>query len=82
MPHPIDVAATVINGPAVTDLVSKEDTPEALEQDLSLTEASEMTPDNRLIEGRWHGKSSDETVVSVESMAEELGLKINDRGLR
>lgn len=71
---------TVINGQPVTDLVSKEDTPEALERDLSLTEASEMAPDNRLIEGRWHGNSSDETVVSVESeVAEELGLKINDR---
>ena len=71
---------TVINGQPVMDLVSKEDTPEALERDLSLTEASEMAPDNRLIEGRWHGNSSDETVVSVESeVAEELGLKINDR---
>ena len=72
---------TEINGQPVREVVSKEeDTPEALERDLSLTESAEMAPDNRIVSGEWHGDRTDQTWVSVEvEVAEELGLKVGDR---
>ncbi len=72
---------TQINGQDVTEIVSPdEDTPEALERDLSLTESGILAKDNRILEGQWHGQASDETLVSVEiEVAEELGLQVGDR---
>ena len=72
---------TQINGVPVTEVVSKEeDTPEALERDLSLTESAVLAADNRILSGQWHGANPGETTVSVESeVAEELGLNVGDR---
>ena len=72
---------TEINGQPVRDVVTKEeDTPEALERDLSLTESAVLAPDNRILQGDWHGERTDQTLVSVEvEVAEELGLEVGDR---
>ncbi|WP_420550842.1 ABC transporter permease [Litorivicinus lipolyticus] len=71
---------TEINGQPVRELVSKEqDLPEALERDLSLTEASQLAADNRIIDGQWHAMGDGETVVSVEAeVAAELDIQVND----
>lgn len=72
---------TEINERPVREVVSKEeDTPEALERDLSLTEASVMAEDNRIVAGEWHGDHSGDPLVSVEhEVAEELGLQVGDK---
>lgn len=72
-----------INGEPVRQRVSKESQGErAVRRDLSLTWASELPSDNRIVAGAWWGQSSlrDPPGVSVEAeLAESLQLQIGDR---
>lgn len=72
-----------INGEPVRQLVSKESQGErAIQRDLSLTWASELPRDNRVVTGAWWGAAgkSDLPGVSVEAeLAQSLQLKLGDR---
>ncbi|MFC3607016.1 ABC transporter permease [Stutzerimonas tarimensis] len=72
-----------INDQPVRQLVSKESQGErAVRRDLSLTWASEMPEDNRLLAGQWWDDASRGPLpgVSVESeLAESLGVGLGDR---
>ncbi len=71
---------TAINGKAVDPESYTDDRARRLAQrEFNLSQAAEMQPDNRLVQGNWWNGTETELLFSVEEgIAESLGIKMND----
>jgi putative ABC transport system permease protein len=69
---------TEINGEPVRQVVSKDDSVNALNRELNLTWMDEMPEDNRVVSGGWFADGQTEGVSVEAELASELGVKVGD----
>ncbi|SFR41844.1 putative ABC transport system permease protein [Marinobacter daqiaonensis] len=70
---------TEINGKPVRQVVSKDDSVNALNRELNLTWMEALPQDNRIVEGKWFEEDQTEGVSVEAELAAELGLEVGDR---
>jgi len=71
---------TAVNGKDVFDIVHKDSRAEAsINRELSLTWASELPPDNRVVRGTWVDGGGPLTVSVETELAERLGVEPEDK---
>lgn len=69
---------TEINGDPVRQVVSKDDSVNALNRELNLTWMDQLPEDNRIVEGQWLNDQQSEGVSVEAELAAELGVKVGD----
>ncbi|HYE33908.1 ABC transporter permease [Methylocaldum sp.] len=71
---------TAINGKDVFAIVHKDSRAESsINRELSLTWASKLPPDNRVVQGKWVDGSGPLTVSVEAELAESLGIDLGDK---
>ncbi|MFC4258822.1 ABC transporter permease [Marinobacter lacisalsi] len=69
---------TEINGQPVRQVVSKDDSVNALNRELNLTWMDELPEDNRIVAGDWFRTDQTEGVSVEAELASELGVEVGD----
>lgn len=69
---------TEINGQPVRQVVSKDDSVNALNRELNLTWMESLPEDNRIVAGDWFGSDQTEGVSVEAELAAELGVEVGD----
>lgn len=69
---------TEINGEPVRQVVSKDDSVNALNRELNLTWMEDLPEDNRIVAGTWVNDQQQEGVSVEAELAAELGVEVGD----
>ncbi|MCK7544591.1 ABC transporter permease [Marinobacter bryozoorum] len=69
---------TEINGQPVRQVVSKDDSVNALNRELNLTWMESLPEDNRIVDGDWFANDQAEGVSVEAELAAELGVELGD----
>ncbi|NBS11376.1 MAG: FtsX-like permease family protein [Gammaproteobacteria bacterium] len=69
-----------INGTVLAEHPMEDEIPGSVRRELSLTEASVLGRDNRLVDGRWFTETDGAGLVTVEAeLARELNVRVGDQ---